>query len=227
MTGRFKVGEVVDITIKGVRINNEDADGIVTVLADNPLGATTRYEMPPQAAIERVGPAEWPPQPGDLWRDQRGGLWFAADIHDVDETDVPEIVMVWTHEDYRLRPDLLNQRSGPLTLVHREELADEPKCRLCGCTETNPCEGGCRRVDDPQTLGALCSSHLVEAQHLEPGQVVRHQAWHGGHRVRIDRVFAWEAGQVSVFYQDTTAYYPLVEVHVAADLPVLLDGGAR
>ena len=32
------------------------------------------------------------------------------------------------------------------------ELRDEPKCRICGCTQNNACEGGCYWVEED-----LCS----------------------------------------------------------------------
>jgi hypothetical protein len=35
-----------------------------------------RMSNPTQATWERVAPAEWPPQPGDLWVDQSGAAWF-------------------------------------------------------------------------------------------------------------------------------------------------------
>jgi hypothetical protein len=35
----------------------------------------------------------------------------------------------------------------------------EPACRVCGCTESEPCPGGgCRWVEDPKMLGELCST---------------------------------------------------------------------
>ena len=37
----------------------------------------------------------------------------------------------------------------------------EPACRVCGCTENEPCRGGCCWVEDPKTLGELCSSCAV------------------------------------------------------------------
>jgi hypothetical protein len=38
-----------------------------------------------------------------------------------------------------------------------EDLSGEARCRICGCTENNPCEGGCSWVSDPQ-MGDLCSA---------------------------------------------------------------------
>ncbi len=34
----------------------------------------------------------------------------------------------------------------------------EPVCRVCGCSYEDPCEEGCGWVQDPERLGALCSS---------------------------------------------------------------------
>lgn len=122
----FKPGEIVDIAIKGVRVtdskHSEEDGPEITVLLDCEIGSGP-IQMPaawPMVTVERVAPAEWPPRPGDLWRDQDGTVWFAADVRDIDETDVPKIVMVYPHEDHRLPPGKLNQQSGPLALVHRE-----------------------------------------------------------------------------------------------------------
>lgn len=39
-------------------------------------------------------------------------------------------------------------------------LEDEATCRICGCTEYDPCLGGCMWVPDPKQIGELCSSCL-------------------------------------------------------------------
>lgn len=39
---------------------------------------------------------------------------------------------------------------------------DEAFCRVCGCTEDDPCPGGCSWVPDPEMLGDLCSRCLEE-----------------------------------------------------------------
>ncbi|MGI5418689.1 hypothetical protein [Actinomadura luteofluorescens] len=124
MSERLKPGEYVDVAIKGVRVVEQDEHGCVTVRADAHDGGPAHWPMPPQAAVSRVAPAEWPPRAGDLWRDRHGVVWFAADVHDIEETDVPEIVLVYPHEDFRQAPDVCNQQAGPLTLVHREDEQD-------------------------------------------------------------------------------------------------------
>lgn len=37
------------------------------------------------------------------------------------------------------------------------EVLGDAECRVCGCTEDEPCEGGCSWVKDPEGLGDLCS----------------------------------------------------------------------
>ncbi|HWU23772.1 MAG TPA: hypothetical protein VN088_19695 [Nocardioides sp.] len=39
---------------------------------------------------------------------------------------------------------------------------DEAACRVCGCTETAACPGGCHWVPDPQ-MGDLCSACALRA----------------------------------------------------------------
>lgn len=46
---------------------------------------------------------------------------------------------------------------------------EEIACRVCGCTEDRPCEGGCCWVPDPLMLGDVCSAcppHLIYAAGL-------------------------------------------------------------
>lgn len=38
--------------------------------------------------------------------------------------------------------------------------ADEASCRVCECTDSEACPGGCWWVDDPELLGDLCSQCL-------------------------------------------------------------------
>lgn len=40
---------------------------------------------------------------------------------------------------------------------YQDPYEDVPRCRVCGCTEDEPCEGGCYWVEDPEGLGDLCS----------------------------------------------------------------------
>jgi hypothetical protein len=47
MSTEFKVGEVVDITIKGVRVRHVATDGIVTIWDDE----DRCFSMPPKAVI--------------------------------------------------------------------------------------------------------------------------------------------------------------------------------
>lgn len=58
-----------------------------------------------------------------------------------------------------LRPkQVLLKRQVPEDLAHA---LIEPACRVCGCTENEPCAGGCCWVEDPRMLGELCSSCAV------------------------------------------------------------------
>ena len=47
----------------------------------------------------------------------------------------------------------------------------ESACRVCGCTQNTPCQGGCHWVPDPYMAGELCSgcaaSVPLPAEHIE------------------------------------------------------------
>lgn len=134
-----KPGEIVDITIKGVRVteihqNPEDLPEI-TVHLDCEIGGCP-IRIPhhwPMVTVQRIAPAEWPPQPGDLWRDGGGDGWFAqryfADFDDPTDfegcnRDGWRVVLVpfsgGPYGSSAGRPDEVNQAHGPLSLVHRE-----------------------------------------------------------------------------------------------------------
>lgn len=42
--------------------------------------------------------------------------------------------------------------------VAEDDGRDEAACRVCGCTFFDPCDEGCWWVQDPKSLGPLCSS---------------------------------------------------------------------
>jgi hypothetical protein len=112
----YQDGEYVRIVIDTARVQKEDAGWLECL-----LGAY-RCVVPldgPGVTVERVAPAEWPPQPGDLWHDRTQTSWFAADVADIGETDLPDIVLV-SEDNHRLVPDEVNQRYGPMTLEHRK-----------------------------------------------------------------------------------------------------------
>ncbi len=122
-TAKYTPGEIVDITIKGVRVQCHTDEDTLEFEYTTELGTVEGVVAVDCAnvTVERVAPAEWPPQTGDLWRDQRGNVWFAADLHDIEETDRPEIYMVAAYGDHHVVPDRCNENFGPLTLVRREE----------------------------------------------------------------------------------------------------------
>lgn len=125
----LRPGEVVDVTIKGVRIARPRSATSVTITDEH----GTAYQMPPQAAIERVAPAEWPPQAGDLWAGPKNERWFAAMY--LGDPDDPKDWEGCNSEGWRVvlvplevgpyggseeRPDDALRTRGPLTLVYRE-----------------------------------------------------------------------------------------------------------
>lgn len=110
----YQVGELVDITIKGVRVSTVTFSGLVTIQDEH----GDPYPMPPQAAIERVAPANWPPRLGDLWQDDGERAYFVADIRvDYSDDDMPDLRMIaqWGEQ---LDPDVAMRKYG-LTLVRR------------------------------------------------------------------------------------------------------------
>lgn len=72
---------------------------------------------------------------------------------------------VWSLADRgggRIADPILRQ---PSTTIARQvdagafntEGIEEPECRWCGCTPSDPCPGGCFWIPDPEGIGDLCS----------------------------------------------------------------------
>jgi hypothetical protein len=88
----FKRGDLVDITIKGARVGIKGVDSDPRRLYvdlgpwDDGVNKGGEWGMTFPTTVEgvtvkRVAPAEWPPRPGDLWRDKHNALWFARVAH--------------------------------------------------------------------------------------------------------------------------------------------------
>lgn len=122
MSQNFKPGELVDLTIRGARVKSTNGGGsgesLILAYAEVERGVFATVELRhPDAdsvTIERVAPAEWPPRPGDLWRDCHDVLWFTTT-----ESDVANPFMRTTDYSGNHARNLL-EHVGPLTLVHRE-----------------------------------------------------------------------------------------------------------
>lgn len=109
-------GEVVNVTIKDVRVHSQDEHGCVTVVADAHDGGAGHWPMPPQAAFERVGPAEWPPREDDVWHDYAGIAWFAVRL----ETNAAPILLM-NSRGTKGTPDEIADYHGPMRLAFRHE----------------------------------------------------------------------------------------------------------
>lgn len=127
----FQSGEIVDITIKGVRMG--ERSHIRVTIEDE----VSLWVLPPQAEITRVAPAEWPPRPGDIWGGPENTRWFAAKYFgDFDDANDfagcngdgwrVDLVPMETgpYGDSQGRPDDVLRTHGPLALVHREDEQD-------------------------------------------------------------------------------------------------------
>lgn len=112
MSEPIKPGEIVNVTIRGVRNVGHPSDRLSKIVDEH--GDT--YPMPPQAKIERVAPSLWPPCRGDLWRDGYQRLWLAYEVDG--EPDVVRMVCADTGETRK--PEHL-LKTGSVEIVHREQ----------------------------------------------------------------------------------------------------------
>lgn len=120
-TDRFTPGEIVDITISGVRVLAASDNCIdVEIAAEREL--RIGIDEGTIEIVHRI-PAEGPPRIGDLWRDRHGDLWFATTGWDMDNNDYVSLTCTKTKSldgwgDQTVYHVL--RQYGPLTLVHRE-----------------------------------------------------------------------------------------------------------
>lgn len=108
----FQVGEIVDITLTGVRITRTNrADELVEYQYPDGGSGMVTVTGNPGLNVARVAPAEWPPRPGDVWHDAKGRPWMA-------------VARKWMYPASGAREEAHEQvlaGYGPMTLVHREE----------------------------------------------------------------------------------------------------------
>ncbi|WUI02071.1 hypothetical protein OHR68_09775 [Spirillospora sp. NBC_00431] len=120
-------GEYGDITIKDARISTAHESTGVLHAKTQAGGFLTFKPDDPQVTFERVAPAEWPPRPGDLWRDRDGDTWHSVLVDDDDTADEAYVILrpgrSSKHHGTAELHDIV-QWHGPLTLVHREDEQD-------------------------------------------------------------------------------------------------------
>jgi hypothetical protein len=136
----FRVGELVDITIRGARVANAftrtGPDQVQTeVLVFHTCehmgcNSSTVNMTDPGVTVEQVTPAEWPPRFGDVWRDGSGELWVVRRCYSGMDADGP----TYREELFALSDTAdetgchtgswLQGERGPLTLVSR--IAEQP-----------------------------------------------------------------------------------------------------
>lgn len=144
----FALGELVDITVRGVRVVNsypetrltEDGPATRSMLvvrhADHQGQSIAVDVTNPSVTVERVAPADWPPQPGDAWHvwrrysdgsDATRETWLASVERDRDwrpGDEMPPIVLIPARRPnmaggYIYPEDLL--RIGQPSLAYRDE----------------------------------------------------------------------------------------------------------
>lgn len=118
---QFQPGEIVDVTIKGVRIAPLATGEIRNIRIVD--GEGHKFAVPPQAMIARIAPAEWPPQVRDLWQDGAGDLWFAFEDYDQENDSFVNLRCSVAKSTQGWGPTIdyyVNDEHGPMTLVRRE-----------------------------------------------------------------------------------------------------------
>lgn len=118
----FRVGELVDVTIRDARVERVHDDGLRLDVGG--AGINIPVVLPSASAsitTERVAPADWPPITGDLWRDEQSSLWFIQNAESSSGFNLRAVpAFLGADDDTALTPAELLAACGPLVLVHRE-----------------------------------------------------------------------------------------------------------
>lgn len=126
-----KVGDLVDITIRGARIESVDDVGMAVVSLPEHGWRPSVNLRAAGVQVERLAPAEWPPVAGDAWRDKHGELWFA---YEGVVNGEPGLTMRAVRSN-RWSSGHEGQigANGPWSLVHREPVDGTPAPMACDC----------------------------------------------------------------------------------------------
>jgi hypothetical protein len=177
-TPELKVGDHVRAIVEG---QLSEVYGEHSQFVTIPYGETviTFIRGEGMAQVEFIGEAEWPPQAGDLWKQVDGGtMWFATDVRDDDESDIPEIRLIsQLHGQTQWLPENVITCYGRLSLLHRE-VSSEP-----GQVEPELSDG------------------TVSISGVAPKSIVVYSGWNDGNPVVIDSVEDL-GGVVCVHYKD-------------------------
>ncbi|SCL43216.1 hypothetical protein GA0074692_6769 [Micromonospora pallida] len=118
----FQPGELVRIEIDRATVVRRGGPGHLVLAVDGVQLPALLVDLA-GVRVERVAPAEWPPVPGDLWRADDEGVWFAHLYRTSGTYPRTELRMIPMHDDggrYSF-PDKLLAVQGPMRLVHREQ----------------------------------------------------------------------------------------------------------
>lgn len=122
----FRPGELVQVEVARGVVLPPASDKSSDLLVD--VGGGLVMAVPVDAEhvrVTRLAPVEWPPRPGDLWRDDDEGVWFAHLYQQTGPYARTELRLIPTFDSGGGRysfPDRLLAERGPLRLVHREQV---------------------------------------------------------------------------------------------------------
>lgn len=159
---QFAEGELVNVTIRGARVVERDADDHAAALHLTYASPSTACASPlrvrldaPGVTVERVAPAEWPPQRRDRWKSEGNGWeWFAV------ENNSGAIRLVNEYGD-TYEPAWAMENVGPMRLLYRDGWAP--------ATDTAPAEP--EQVDERAEVvaGLRAFADLLESRPDLPG----------------------------------------------------------
>lgn len=124
----YRAGETVDVTIRCAQVAFEPVGGRLTLIVGKNEAGHDRYVDLPLDALDarRVTPADGVPQPGDLWVDAVGSLYFATGRRLAGFDRVQLCAEDGGSQAYVDWGSIHAGPTGPISLHYRRDPAPEP-----------------------------------------------------------------------------------------------------
>ncbi|MDL4812727.1 phiSA1p31-related protein [Actinomadura opuntiae] len=115
----YREGEHLRVTIEGT-FKRDGGPGYLILDVNGTLHRT--QEANKAVTVERIAPADWPPQKDDVWSDRDGDTWLGVLVDNDDTVGEPYVDLVCSRTSKRVPVGFTDEAIslyGPMSLVRR------------------------------------------------------------------------------------------------------------
>lgn len=135
---QYEPGEIVDVRIEGFRVTHQAGSRLQGYAPDDPRQRVHVLALGPGVEVHRRVPAAGMPEPGDVWRDRFGGLWYA--VTDTAASDKVLLIDPTASYNHRSVVSVLAS-AGPLVrLASAAGLRETPVARIIAQAQADAIE---------------------------------------------------------------------------------------